>query len=32
MNNPAKKKSSGSANKGWIVGAIIAIVVSVLRQ
>jgi cytochrome c biogenesis protein CcmG/thiol:disulfide interchange protein DsbE len=27
MNNPAKKKSSGSANKGWIVGAIIAIVV-----
>ena len=27
MNKPAKKKSSGSANKGWIVGAIIAIVV-----
>lgn len=27
MSNTAKKKSSGSANKGWIVGAIIAIVV-----
>jgi cytochrome c biogenesis protein CcmG/thiol:disulfide interchange protein DsbE len=27
MNKPAKKKSSGSANKGWIVGAIIAIVI-----
>ena len=27
MNKPAKKKSSGSTNKGWIVGAIIAIVV-----
>ncbi len=27
MNKPVKKKSSGSANKGWIVGAIIAIVV-----
>ena len=27
MNKPAKKKSSGSANKSWIVGAIIAIVV-----
>jgi thiol-disulfide isomerase/thioredoxin len=27
MNKLAKKKSSGSANKGWIVGAIIAIVV-----
>lgn len=27
MNNTAKKKSSGSANKGWIVGAIIAIVI-----
>ena len=27
MNNTAKKKSNGSANKGWIVGAIIAIVI-----
>lgn len=27
MSNTAKKKSSGSANKGWIVGAIIAIVI-----
>lgn len=27
MNNTAKKRSSGSSNKGWIVGAIIAVVI-----
>jgi thiol-disulfide isomerase/thioredoxin len=27
MNNSAKKKSNSSANKGWVIGAIIAIVI-----